>query len=158
MDDIDRKKWYDEGYRESNSDKDLGHYYYIMSKCDENDCVGFGVFPGDDYNLNGWGCAAMRMSTIDGLTQYDDEPIYTADEWLKQVNAYEKELKDKVTQAKKEWEDAKHTPEVTVTPANLTYNKESQNLVSESKTSGGKLLYCMDKKEYVYNQDTGKVE
>ena len=129
-----------------------------MSKCDENDCVGFGVFPDDNYNLNGWGCAAMRMSTIDGLAQYDDEPIYTADEWLKQVNAYEKELKDKLNQAKKEWEDAKHTPEVTVTPANLTYNKESQSLVFESKTSGGKLLYCMDKKEYVYNQDTGKGE
>ena len=155
------KKWYDEGYRESNSDKDLGHYYYIMSKCDENDCVGFGVFPDDDYDLNGWGCAAMRMSTYNHTAIKDSnegEPVYTADEWLKQVNAYEKELKDKVNQAKKEWEEAKYTPEVTVTPANLTYNKESQNLVSESKTSGGKLLYCMDKKEYVYNQDTGKGE
>lgn len=83
---------------------------------------------------------------------------YTADEWLKEVNAFEKPYLDKVNQAKKEWEEAKYTPEVTVTPANLTYNKKSQNLVSESKTSGGKLLYCMDKKEYVYNQDTGKGE
>ena len=132
-----------------------------MSKCDENDCVGFGVFPDDDYDLNGWGCAAMRMSTYNHTAIKDSnegEPVYTADEWLKQVNAYEKELKNKVNQAKKEWEEAKYTPEVTVTPADLTYNKESQNLVSESKTSGGKLLYCMDKKEYVYNQDTGKGE
>ncbi len=135
------KKWYDEGYRESNSDKELGHYYYIMSKCDENDCVGFGVFPDDNYNLNGWGCSAMRMSTYNDSDVDDSnegEPVYTADEWLKQVNAYEKELKDKVNRAKKEWEEAKYTPEVTVTPANLTYNKESQNLISESKTSGGK--------------------
>ena len=100
----------------------------------------------------------MRMYDTDDLNPNETEPIYTADEWLKQVNAYEKELKDKVNQAKKEWEEAKYTPEVTVTPANLTYNKESQNLVSESKTSGGKLLYCMNKKEYVYNQDTGKGE
>ena len=132
-----------------------------MSKCDENDCVGFGVFPDDNYDLNGWGCSAMRMSTYndsDVVDSNEGEPVYTADEWLKQVNAYEKELKNKVNQAKKEWEEAKYTPEVTVTPANLTYNKESQNLVSESKTSGGKLLYCMDKKEYVYNQEEKKFE
>lgn len=124
--------------------------------------AGFGVFGPitgcSGGNGNGWEASAMRMYDTDDLNPNETEPIYTADEWLKQVNAYEKELKDKVNQAKKEWEEAKYTPEVTVTPANLTYNKESQNLVSESKTSGGKLLYCMNKKEYVYNQDTGKGE
>lgn len=150
------KKLYDEGERKTD---EIGHYKFIMAKCGEKSFAGFGAYgDADDYKLNGWGCNAMRMHDTDDLNPNETEPIYTADEWLKQVNAYEKELKDKVNQAKKEWEEAKYTPEVTVTPANLTYNKESQNLVSESKTSGGKLLYCMDKKEYVYNQDTGKGE
>ena len=150
------KKLYDEGERKTD---EIGHYKFIMFKCGEKSYVGFGAYgDADDYKLNGWGCNAMRMGCTDDLNPNETEPIYTADEWLKQVNAYEKELKDKVNQAKKEWEEAKYTPEVTVTPADLTYNKESQNLVSESKTSGGKLLYCMDKKEYVYNQDTGKGE
>lgn len=150
------KKLYDEGERKTD---EIGHYKFIMAKCGEKSFAGFGAYgDADDYKLNGWGCNAMRMHDTDNLNPNETEPIYTADEWLKQVNAYEKELKDKVNQAKKEWEEAKYTPEVTVTPANLTYNKESQNLVSESKTSGGKLLYCMDKKEYVYNKDTGKGE
>lgn len=150
------KKLYDEGERKTD---EIGHYKFIMAKCGEKSFAGFGAYgDADDYKLNGWGCNAMRMHDTDDLNPNETEPIYTADEWLKQVNAYEKELKDKVNQAKKEWEEAKYTPEVTVTPADLTYNKESQNLVSESKTSGGKLLYCMDKKEYVYNQDTGKGE
>ncbi len=150
------KKLYDEGERKTD---EIGHYKFIMAKCGEKSFAGFGAYgDADDYKLNGWGCNAMRMHDTDDLNPNETEPIYTADEWLKQVNAYEKELKDKVNQAKKEWEEAKYTPKVTVTPANLTYNKESQNLVSESKTSGGKLLYCMDKKEYVYNQDTGKGE
>ena len=150
------KKLYDEGERKTN---EIGHYTFIMAKCGEKSFAGFGAYgDADDYKLNGWGCNAMRMHDTDDLNPNETEPIYTADEWLKQVNAYEKELKDKVNQAKKEWEEAKYTPEVTVTPADLTYNKESQNLVSESKTSSGKLLYCMDKKEYVYNQDTGKGE
>ena len=150
------KKLYDEGERKTD---EIGHYKFIMAKCGEKSFAGFGAYGDvDDYKLNGWGCNAMRMHDTDDLNPNETEPIYTADEWLKQVNAYEKELKNKVNQAKKEWEEAKYTPEVTVTPADLTYNKESQNLVSESKTSGGKLLYCMDKKEYVYNQDTGKGE
>ena len=150
------KKLYDEGERKTD---EIGHYKFIMAKCGEKSFAGFGAYgDADDYKLNGWGCNAMRMHDTDDLNPNETEPIYTADEWLKQVNAYEKELKDKVNQAKKEWEEAKYTPEVTVIPADLTYNKESQNLVSESKTSGGKLLYCMDKKEYVYNQDTGKGE
>ena len=150
------KKMYDEGERKND---EIGHYVFIMSKCGEKSFAGFGAYgDADDYKLNGWGCNAMRMHDTDDLNPNETEPIYTADEWLKQVNAYEKELKDKVNQAKKEWEEAKYTPAVTVTPADLTYNKESQNLVSESKTSGGKLLYCMDKKVYVYNQDTGKGE
>lgn len=150
------KKLYDEGERKTD---EIGHYKFIMAKCGEKSFAGFGAYgDADDYKLNGWGCNAMRMHDTDDLNPNETEPVYTADEWLKQVNAYEKELKDKVNQAKKEWEEAKYTPEVTVTPADLTYNKESQNLVSESKTSGGKLLYCMDKKEYVYNQDTGKGE
>lgn len=150
------KKLYDEGERKTD---EIGHYKFIMAKCGEKSFAGFGAYgDADDYKLNGWGCNAMRMHDTDDLNPNETEPIYTADEWLKQVNTYEKELKDKVNQAKKEWEEAKYTPAVTVTPADLTYNKESQNLVSESKTSGGKLLYCMDKKEYVYNQDTGKGE
>lgn len=150
------KKLYDEGERKTD---EIGHYKFIMAKCGEKSFAGFGAYGDvDDYKLNGWGCNAMRMHDTDDLNPNETEPIYTADEWLKEVNAYEKELKNKVNQAKKEWEEAKYTPEVTVTPADLTYNKESQNLVSESKTSGGKLLYCMDKKEYVYNQDTGKGE
>ena len=150
------KKLYDEGERKTD---EIGHYVFIMSKCGEKSFAGFGAYgDADDYKLNGWGCNAMRMHDTDDLNPNETEPIYTADEWLKQVNAYEKELKDKVNQAKKEWEEAKYTPEVTVTPANLTYNKESQNLVSESKTSGGKLLYCMDKKEYVYNEEEKKFE
>lgn len=155
---IAEKKMYDEGDK---SDA-VNHYRFIMSKCGEKSYAGFGVFGPitgcSGGNGNGWEASAMRMYDTDDLNPNETEPIYTADEWLKQVNAYEKELKDKVNQAKKEWEEAKYTPEVTVTPANLTYNKESQNLVSESKTSGGKLLYCMNKKEYVYNQDTGKGE
>lgn len=149
-------------YDEGDKSDAVNHYRFIMSKCGEKSYAGFGVFgpitgcSGGDGN--GWEASAMRMYDTDDLNPNETEPIYTADEWLKQVNAYEKELKDKVNQAKKEWEEAKYTPEVTVTPADLTYNKESQNLVSESKTSGGKLLYCMDKKEYVYNQDTGKGE
>ena len=150
------KKLYDEGERKTD---EIGHYKFIMAKCGEKSFAGFGAYgDADDYKLNGWGCNAMRMHDTDDLNPNETEPIYTADEWLKQVNAYEKELKDKVNQAKKEWEEAKYTPEVTVTPANLTYNKESQNLVSESKTSGGKLLYCMDKKEYVYNEEEKKFE
>lgn len=150
------KKLYDEGERKTD---EIGHYKFIMAKCGEKSFAGFGAYgDADDYKLNGWGCNAMRMHDTDDLNPNETEPIYTADEWLKEVNDYEKELKDKVNEAKKEWEEAKYTPAVTVTPADLTYNKESQNLVSESKTSGGKLLYCMDKKEYVYNQDTGKGE
>lgn len=150
------KKLYDEGERKTD---EIGHYKFIMAKCGEKSFAGFGAYgDADDYKLNGWGCNAMRMHDTDDLNPNETEPIYTADEWLKQVNAYEKELKDKVNQAKKEWEEAKYTPEVTVTPADLTYNKESQNLVSESKTSGGKLLYCMDKKEYVYNEEEKKFE
>ena len=150
------KKLYDEGERKTD---EIGHYKFIMAKCGEKSFAGFGAYgDADYYKLNGWGCNAMRMHDTDDLNPNETEPIYTADEWLKEVNAYEKELKNKINQAKKEWEEAKYTPEVTVTQANLTYNKESQNLVSESKTSGGKLLYCMDKKEYVYNQDTGNGE
>ena len=150
------KKLYDEGERKTD---EIGHYKFIMFKCGEKSYVGFGAYgDADDYKLNGWGCNAMRMECTNDLNPNKTESIYTADEWLKQVNAYEKELKAKVNQAKKEWEEAKYTPEVTVTPADLTYNKESQNLVSESKTSGGKLLYCMDKKEYVYNEEEKKFE
>lgn len=149
-------------YDEGDKSDAVNHYRFIMSKCGEKSYAGFGVFGPitgcSGGNGNGWEASAMRMYDTDDLNPNETEPVYTADEWLKQVNAYENELKAKVNQAKKEWEEAKYTPAVTVTPADLTYNKESQNLVSESKTSGGKLLYCMDKKEYVYNQDTGKGE
>lgn len=149
-------------YDEGDKSDAVNHYRFIMSKCGEKSYAGFGVFGPitgcSGGNGNGWEASAMRMYDTNDLNPNETEPVYTADEWLKQVNSYEKELKDKVNQAKKEWEEAKYTPEVTVTPANLTYNKESQNLVSESKTSGGKLLYCMDKKEYAYNEEEKKFE
>ena len=132
-------------YIKPNSEDQVGHYKLCMS-------TGTGVGFGQHKNTYAarFGYADVEFSS--------EKKVYTADEWLKEVNAFEKPYLDKVNQAKKEWEEAKYTPAVTVTPADLTYNKESQNLVSESKTSGGKLLYCMDKKEYVYNQDTGKGE
>ncbi len=136
-------------YKEENGDNISGHYRACMVP---KTGVGFGRY---DYVY----AARFGYNRIKSANETNLKlNTYTADEWLKEVNAFEKPYLDKVNQAKKEWEEAKYTPEVTVTPANLTYNKESQNLVSESKTSGGKLLYCMDKKEYVYNQDTEKGE
>ena len=136
-------------YKEENGDNISGHYRACMVP---KTGVGFGRY---DYVY----AARFGYNRIKSANETNLKlNTYTADEWLKEVNAFEKPYLGKVNQAKKEWEEAKYTPEVTVTPADLTYNKESQNLVSESKTSGGKLLYCMDKKEYVYNQDTGKGE
>ena len=33
-------------------------------KCDENDCVGFGVFPDDDYDLNGCAYILVKGGSI----------------------------------------------------------------------------------------------